>query len=115
MPQKSGSITIWLIRKKNTIRAYQSLIVRFCHEYGDFEIDQVTSDDVLTFLNRLTENNKPCTKRVRYTHLSSFFNFVRDGIDPGLGNPCNSPLIRKLYRVRVASKPRKSVTKLHKF
>ncbi|MCB2167077.1 MAG: tyrosine-type recombinase/integrase [Deltaproteobacteria bacterium] len=90
--------------KKNTVRSYQPIIDRFCQEFGDHEVDQVTSDDVLRFLNRFTEGNKPYTKRIRYSHICSFFNFVRNNLDHSLINPCDSPMIRKLYRQRVASK-----------
>jgi len=55
-------------------------------------------------LNRLTDSNKPYTKRIRYAQLSSFFNFVRDNINPDSGNPCDTPMIRKLYRERVTSR-----------
>jgi integrase len=68
------------------------------------QIDQVTPEDILTFLNRLTDGNKPYTKRIRYAQLSSFFNFVRDNIDPDSDNPCDTPMIRKLYRERVTSR-----------
>lgn len=58
--------------KKNTVRAYVAIICPFCQEIGDIELDQITPDDVLSFLNRLTNGNKTYTKRVRYSHLSSF-------------------------------------------
>lgn len=90
--------------KKNTVRSYQAVIERFCQEFGDASIDQVTPDQTLTFLNRLTNGNKPYTKRVRYSQLSSFFNFVRNNILSSAGNPCDTPMIRKLYRERVGSK-----------
>jgi len=64
----------------------------------------VTSDDVLGFLNRFTEGNKPYTKRIRYSHICSFFNFIRNNLDHSFINPCDSPMIRKIYRQRVASK-----------
>lgn len=86
------------------MRSYQAISERFCQAFGDAAIDQVTPDDILTFLNRLSDGNKPHTKRVRYSHLSSFFNFVRNNIDPDSGNPCDTPMIRKLYRERVVSR-----------
>jgi site-specific recombinase XerD len=58
--------------KKNTVQSYQSVIERFCQDFGDTEIEQVTPDDVLSFLNNFTNGNKPYTKRVRYSHLSAF-------------------------------------------
>jgi len=102
--QKSGSITIRPIPKKNTVRSYRAIIEPFCEEFGDIDIGQVAPDDVLAFLNRFTDGNKPYTKRLRFTHLSSFFNFVRNNIFPGAGNPCDTPMIRKLYRERVLSR-----------
>ena len=61
-------------------------------------------DDVLSCLNGFTNGNKPYTKRVRYSHLSAFFNYFRNNIDTDMGNPCDTPMIRKLYRERVISK-----------
>ncbi len=58
----------------------------------------------MSFLNRLTSGNKPHTKRARYSQLSGFFNFVRNNIEPSVGNPCDIPMIRKLYRERVISR-----------
>ena len=46
----------------------------------------------------------PSTKRIRYSQLSSFFNFVRNNIDPDVRNPCGTPMIRKRYRERVPSR-----------
>ncbi len=86
------------------MRSYWSVIDRFCHEFGEVEIAQVTPDDVLSFLNSFTNGNKPYTKRVRYSHLSAFFNFFRNNVDPDIGNPCDTPMIRKLYRERVVSR-----------
>ncbi len=70
-------------------------------ESGDGPIDQSTPEHILTFLNRLTEGNKPYTKRIRYSQISSFFNFVHSNIDPELRNPCYGSKTRKLYRDRV--------------
>jgi integrase/recombinase XerD len=94
-------IIIRPIRKKNTTDRYKVLISRFNQEFGDREINQITSDEALSYLNRITHGNKPYTKRVRYAQLSSFFNFIRNNIDPESTNPCDSPMIRKIYRERI--------------
>ena len=77
--------------KKNTVRSYQSVIERFCQDFGDAEIGQVTPDDVHSFLNSFTNGNKPYTKRVRYSHLSAFFNFFRNNIDSTPGKSVRYP------------------------
>jgi hypothetical protein len=63
-------------------------------DFGAGEIEQITPDDVLSILNSFTDSNKPYTKRVRYSQLSAFFNFFRNIIDPGLMNPCDTPMVR---------------------
>jgi hypothetical protein len=54
------------------VRAYRAIIERFIQEFGDGPVEQVTPEQILTYLNRLTEGNKPYTKRIRYSQLSSF-------------------------------------------
>ncbi|GAB6906480.1 Integrase family protein (fragment) [Desulfosarcina cetonica] len=93
-----GSITTRTIRKKHTLRSYQAIIEPFYRDFGDRVIGKVTPDEILSFLNRLTDGNKPYTKRVRFSQLSCFFNFVRNNIDYGSVNPCDTPMIWKLYR-----------------
>jgi len=61
-------------------------------------MDNISTDDVLSFLNNLTQNRKHGTKRTRFSHLSSFFNFVKNNIDHSLQNPCINPMLRKLFR-----------------
>ena len=58
----------------------------------------MTADAILTFLNKITEGRKPGTKRVRYAHLSAFFNFIKNNLASDLVNPCDSPMLRKLFR-----------------
>ncbi len=58
----------------------------------------MTADTILTFLNKITEGRKPGTKRVRYAHLSAFFNFIKNNLASDLVNPCDSPMLRKLFR-----------------
>ena len=101
--KKSGSITTAPNRKK-TVKSYQFAIDRFCRDFEDAELGQISSDQILSFLNRVSDGNKPYTKRVRYAHLSSFFNFIPNNIDPNCANPCDTPMICKLYRERVALK-----------
>ena len=88
--------------RKNTVRSYRAIVERFIREFADGPIDKVTPEQILTFLNRLTAGNKPYTKRVRYSHLSAFFNFFRYNLDSDLNNLCDSPMIRKLYREKGA-------------
>jgi site-specific recombinase XerD len=85
------------IPKKNTVRAYESLISKFCQELGDYEIGHLSVEDLLTFLDHLTDGCKPQTKRVRFARLCSFFNFIKTNISADSQNPCDPPMLRNLF------------------
>ena len=74
---------------------------KFCAVFGDHHLDDLTADDVMDFLNQVTDGFKPQTKRIRYAHLSAFFKFIQENLDPDLSNPCDSPMLRKLFRPKV--------------
>ena len=53
--------------------AYQAVLSKFCHDFSEKALDSVTSEQILDFLNKITEGTKQQTKRIRYLHLSAFF------------------------------------------
>ena len=65
-------------------------------------MESITPDEILSFLTRLTEGNKQTTKRNRYSCLKAFFNYIRNTIDFEIQNPCDTLILRKIYR---ASRP----------
>ena len=54
----------------------------------------------MEFLNKITEGTKQQTKRIRYSHFSAFFNFVRTNIDQSFQNPCDTPILRKMFKAK---------------
>ncbi len=103
MQANSGWSITGPIPKKNTRRAYAATLSKFLSDYGNRDTHDLTSDEVLSFLNKITEGNKPQSKKIRYAHLSSFFNFVRNNINQHFTNPCDNPMIKKLYRTSHAN------------
>jgi len=85
--------------KKTTLRNHEFVLARFSHHFGEREAESISSDEILTFLTKLTEGRNQSTKRLRYALLSAFFNFVKTTINPELQNPCGTPMLRKLFRV----------------
>ena len=79
-------------------------MVKFCQMFGGHQLSELTADDIRDFLNQVTNRCKPQTKRIRYAHLSAFFNFIQNNIDPDLPNPCDSPMMRKLFQSKVADR-----------
>jgi len=86
------------VYSKNTLRNYKSLLNNFISHIGTIEITSITTDDVLDFLNKITEGTKQSTKKLRYSLLSAFFNFFRNSVDPQFHNPCDNPILRKLFK-----------------
>ena len=81
------------------MRNYEPLLDRFCDQLGDRELVSLTTDEILSFLNQFSKGTKPSTKRLRYSLLSAFFNFIKNSIDPTFQNPCDTPILRKIFRV----------------
>jgi integrase/recombinase XerD len=82
----------------STLRNYTWLLSTFAERHADRELESIQADEILDFLNRTTEGKKRSTKRLRFTLLVAFFNFVRNTVDPNLHNPCSSPVLRKVFR-----------------
>ena len=82
------------------LKNYEFIFTRFQEPFGDRQIDSITSDDVLSFLTSLSKGSKPATKRHRYSSLKAFFNFLKNSIDPGIQNPCDTAMLRKMFRER---------------
>jgi integrase len=74
---------------------------KFCEAYADHQLSELTVDTILDFLNHLTDGNKPQTKRIRYAHLCAFFNFIKNNIISDFTSPCDSKMLRKLFRPKV--------------
>jgi integrase len=84
--------------KKNTIRTYESTLSNFRSRFADRDLVSVSPDDVLSFLTAITEGKKQLTKRTRYSHLKTFFNFIKNNMNENFQNPCDTPMLRKLFR-----------------
>ncbi len=86
------------IRKKNTIKTCEFVLNRFTSQFGQRDLANISQEEVLEFLLSLTKNNKQATKRNRYSVLAAFYNFSINTALPALTNPCNSTVIRKIFK-----------------
>ena len=75
---------------------------RKLEKFGGHDLKELLPDEILTFLNLITNGRKPQTKRVRFAHLTAFFNFIKNNINPAINNPCHLPMLRKLFRQKIA-------------
>jgi integrase/recombinase XerD len=83
--------------KKNTIRNYELVLSRFSIHFGDRELESITTEEILVFLTQFTEGVKQSTKKLCY-FLVSAFNFIKNSMDPKFQNPCDTPILRKLFK-----------------
>jgi integrase/recombinase XerD len=58
----------------------------------------VSVEEIVSFLRSLTDGRKQVTKHARYSHLRTLFNFTRQNLSPNLQNPCDAPMLKKLFR-----------------
>ena len=84
--------------KHNTIRAYEFTVLKFNQNFANLNLTEVSTDDILDFMTQITAGRKPQTKRIRFSHLTAFFNFMKNNFDCDFKNPCDSPMLRKLFR-----------------
>jgi len=103
--QVSEAKKLWMVyqkshSKENSIRAYRLVLTQLCEEFGVESLEEITTERVLSFLNRITEGRKRQTKRTRYSHLLAFFNFIKNNIDQDFRNPCDTPMMKKLFRAK---------------
>ena len=72
--------------------------VKYCAHFGKRDLASISHKDVLNFLLLLTKNNKQSTKRNRYSVLSSFYNFSINTALPALTDPCNTAVLKKIFK-----------------
>ena len=72
------------------MKNYEFVFTQFHDEFGDRLVDSITSDEILSFLTKLTDGTKQTTKRNRYSSLKAFFNYIKHSIDPNFQNPCDT-------------------------
>jgi integrase/recombinase XerD len=49
-------------------------------------------------MSEVSNGTKQSTKKLRFTLLSAFLNYLKNSVDPDFQNPCNNPALKKLFR-----------------
>ncbi|WP_394698580.1 phage integrase N-terminal SAM-like domain-containing protein [uncultured Desulfobacter sp.] len=80
------------------MRNYCFFLTRFKAEYGNIEVSEITSEHVMVFLTKVTDAQKQSTKKLKFSMLRSFFNFIKDSFDSTFSNPCDTPILRKTFK-----------------
>ncbi len=67
--------------------------------YGERELESLSGEEVYGFLQTLTLRAARSTARLRYAQLTALFAFAIERRGLRTSNPCQSPLLRKTFRV----------------
>ncbi len=59
--------------KKSTFKTYRSILSRLTAQFGERDLNSLTSEEVLSFLTNINQGTKQLTKCTRYSQLTSFF------------------------------------------
>ncbi len=71
---------------------------KFRDHFPDHDLTSITPEEVLSFLTSLNGECKQLTKHTRYAYLKALFNFIRNNLEAQLQNPCDTPMLKKLFR-----------------
>jgi integrase/recombinase XerD len=80
------------------VRNYEFVFSRFGSFFGDIELEAINSEGIISFLSKINAGTRQSTKKLRYSLLSAFFNFLKSSIDSQLDNPCDSPVLKNAFR-----------------
>ena len=53
------------------------ILTQFYKHFGDRAIPSFNTDEILSSLSKVTSRNKQSTKKLRFSLLTAFFNFIR--------------------------------------
>ena len=49
-------------------------------------------------MSEMLDGTKQSTKKLRFTLLAAFFNYIKNSVDRDFQNPCDNPALRKLFK-----------------
>ncbi len=84
--------------KQRTIASYGFLLERFEVIYALRDLETIVPDEIFQFLENLTKDMAKSTRRLRYTQLKAFYNFIIDRCSLNMRNPCGATLLSKSFK-----------------
>ena len=74
--------------------------MRFDNTFPDRELESITAEEILLFLNQINPAANQTTKRLRYSLIKAFYNFCKNTLDETIANPCATSMLKKMFRDR---------------
>jgi hypothetical protein len=61
------------------------------------DLSFITSEDSLALMTEVSIGTKQSNKKLLFTLLSAFFNYIKNSVDPDFQNPFGNPVLQKLF------------------
>jgi integrase len=72
--------------------------LRFDTTFPNRELESITAEEILLFLNQINPAANQTTKRLRYSLLKALYNFCKNTFDETIANPCATTMLKKIFR-----------------
>ena len=96
--------------KPSTVRGYKQVYNIFKKKFGNYDIADITSENITLFLNELSIDLNQSTKHLKFTQLKTLFNFCINVLGSRFVNPCKNQLLTKIYK-NVKNAKRSAISK----
>jgi len=84
--------------RHRSLYSYNYVMKRFESKFSYHDIESIGSNEIYQFLEELTGGLSKATRRLRYSQLKTFFNFIIDQLDLNIKNPCASSTLSKTFK-----------------
>jgi len=92
--------------RPNTIRSFFFTLERFRTAFAGREMESINEADIIDLISGSSRRCSTSTKNSRVSSLRAFFNFIIEITDGNYQNPCQRPMIRKIFRISRVSSPK---------
>jgi integrase/recombinase XerD len=84
--------------KKNTINNYEIILTKFINHFGNRDIQSFNPEEILDFLTKTIKSNKQSTRKLHFSLLKAFFNFIRNSNGIQYQNPYDTLIVRRIFK-----------------
>lgn len=92
--------------RPNTVRAFFFTLERFRTAFSGREMESITEAEIIDLVSGMSGKCAISTKSSRVSALRALYNFIIETTEGHYQNPCQRPMIRKIFKLPRASSPK---------
>lgn len=85
-------------KRPNTIRSFTFTLSRFKNVFLEYDLADIKETHIINFINEISEGCSVTTKCSRVGTIRAFYNFIIEVTEATFANPCQRPMIKKLFK-----------------